>query len=151
MSPLFALLLAACATTPEPVPCPSLPIHPRAAVRLSTGLGAGTYDVTLTTGGPTEACTMTVSGVEGIDETSMPGMVRGPLTQTATTCTGVDIGGINSDGTVGVLDVEGTPATFTLTLARGGASLGSVTATPDYTPDACGFISPQVQFPIRQQ
>lgn len=151
MSTLLALLLAGCGATAEPsgVVCPSLPVHARAAVVLSSGLGAGTFDVTLAKdGGAAESCTITVGGVEGIDDKSVPGMVRGPLTQTSTTCAGVTVGTINDDGTVHSLDVEGTPATFTLALAQGGRSLGSLTATPDYTPDACGFIEPTLQFAV---
>lgn len=139
-----SLVLAAC--TPSAAPCPSLPNVPRATLELSPGLGEGTYDVKLAAGDAAETCTITVGKPD--PAVNMGGMVRSPMTQTSTTCVGLAIEGIHQDGTVGALRVPGTPKSVRVELSRAGKPVAQVSATPDYTPDHCGFVRPLVPMTV---
>lgn len=139
---LVALLVACTPRGGEMVVCPSLPHNPHAALMLSHGLGTGTYDVSLEIAGATEHCAITVGPLGPGDEVSVPGMVQGPTTAVDTTCTGLGAGTMGMDGRLASVDVRGTPASFTVTIRQGDRTLGTLTASPDYTPDACGMVQP---------
>lgn len=142
--------LLGCSTPPQEIPCVDLPRVDRAVLLFpgAQGLGAGTWDLRYSAGDQAETCTITVGALGPSDATSMPGMVRGPTTQTSSTCNLVEVSGMNDDGSVGALDVKGTPPKFKVEIAQGDRLVGSVEASPDYTPDRCGFVQPHVELPL---
>ena len=162
MSLTIPVLLAACTAKstgsestgaaskpkPEEVVCPAIAKSPRATIDLGEGAmrANGSYEVEVEVEGERESCSFTLTGVSP-STTECVGdecTAASPTTQTASTCASIGIGGTQDDGSVRFLAIGGTPHHIGLRLTHAGETLASGTATPDYTPDECGFIEPVV-------
>lgn len=136
-----AALLAGCQSKPSPPICPSIAIQPHFAVLFSPSLRQeGATDVELEIDGQREVCTISASGIGPAKDRGA--VVEGPTTRTETSCQGLTVSGISTDGGIGKLSIPGTKASIKVKLMRGGKVLGEGSFKPDYRPDACGFVQP---------
>jgi len=136
-----AVLLAGCQNKPSPPICPSIAIQPHFAVLLEPSLRQeGATDVELEIDGQREVCTISASGIGPAKDRGA--VVESPTTRTETSCQGLTVSGISTDGGIGKLSIPGTKAAIKVKLTRGGKVLGEGSFSPDYRPDACGFVKP---------
>ncbi|MFO0611426.1 MAG: hypothetical protein U0414_02475 [Polyangiaceae bacterium] len=132
---------------PKQVICNAMPIVAEATMLFDPGLaGPGTFDVTVSTEGKSETCTITLGAPRpAVHVGGMVGM--GPQDET-TTCKLVHFSGTFGDGSLAGLTRDGKPAELKLTIKEGAKVIGDGVFHPDFTPDECGQMKRHQKFPI---
>jgi hypothetical protein len=127
--------------------CNDMPRIAQATMLFEPGLaGPGTFDVTVSTEGQSESCTVTLGAPR--PAVHVGGMIGMGAQEQTTTCKLVHLSGVFTDGSLAGLTRDGKPAEVKLTIKEGSKVIGDGVFRPDFTPDECGQMKRHQKFPI---